>query len=83
MTPPLNPKGRRARILKAAFVEPVTLSAICRRVKPTTPMVKRDESLHRLKVTSALRNLKADGLVTRTPQGWRATAAGREAAGID
>jgi|GEM_PF-2071475 hypothetical protein len=46
-------------------------------------MVKRDESLHRLKVTSALCKLKADGLVTRTPDGWRATAAGREAAGID
>ena len=83
MTAPLNPQGRRARILQAAAREPATLSVICRRLKPTVRMVKRDESLHRLKVTSALCKLKADGLVTRTPDGWRATAAGREAAGID
>jgi DNA-binding HxlR family transcriptional regulator len=83
MSAPLAPQGRRARILAAAAREPRTLSDICRRVTPKVALTRQDKSLTRLKVTSALRTLKADGLIVRTPAGWRATPAGRQAVGID
>lgn len=83
MTAPLNPQGRRARILVVTAREPRSLSDICRRITPKIAMTRQDKSLTRLKVTSALRTLKAEGRIARTPDGWRATAAGREAVGID
>lgn len=79
----LNPQGRRARILRAAATEPRTLSDICRRIAPRVAVTRQDKSLDRLKITSALRTLKADGLISRTPEGWHATAAGRQVVGID
>lgn len=83
MNTPLDPLGRRARILRAAATEPRTLSDICRRIAPRAAASRQDKSLDRLKVTSALRTLKASGLVSRTPEGWRTTDAGRQAVGID
>jgi hypothetical protein len=74
----LDPYGRRGRILKACR-EPQTLSDICRRVAAPGPASRRDASLHRLKTASALRSLKKDGLIARTPWGWAATVAGLDA----
>lgn len=71
----LNPTGRRARVLRAAQGG-ATLSDICRRAAPQTLATRKDASLHRLKTASALRRLKADGLVGRAPFGWVPTAAG-------
>lgn len=71
----LPAKGRRARILRAAR-EGATLSEVCRRVAPLDFASKRDASFHRLKTTAAIRRLKDDGLLAKSPWGWTPTAAG-------
>lgn len=72
--PTLSPRGRRARILRAAR-DGATLSEVCRRVRPDD-LTTRDASLHRLKTTAAIRKLKDDGLLAKSPWGWTPTAAG-------
>lgn len=73
---PIKPGSRRALILQAASTGPVTLSEIERQVRPNCIASRGDKSLHRLKVTSAVRRLKADGLLAKSPFGWAATADG-------
>lgn len=75
MTPRLDPQGRRARILRATR-DGATLSEVCRRVKPVRIASRHDASLQRLKNHAAIRKLKADGLLARTPRGWMPTADG-------
>ncbi|MGQ2989489.1 MAG: hypothetical protein ACT6RD_03500 [Brevundimonas sp.] len=77
MTTTLNPTGRRARVLRATQGG-ATLSDIVRRTADASMMSadRRKSSAFRLKTTSALRRLKADGLVGRAPFGWIPTAAG-------
>lgn len=76
MTPAFSPTGRRAKILRATRTTALTLSEIVRRTTPHDVATRRDDSLQRLKATSAIRALKADRLMTRTRDGWAATAEG-------
>lgn len=73
--PDIKPNGRRARILRVVANGPLTLSEIERRVGPVEG-ARKDRSVHRLKTTSAIRCLKRDGLLAKSPQGWVATADG-------
>lgn len=73
--PDIKPNGRRARILRVVATGPLTLSEIERRVAPLGG-ARKDRSIHRLKTTSALRDLKRDGLLAKSPHGWVATADG-------
>lgn len=75
----LAPDSRRGRILRAVRNRPLTLSEIERRVGPSTDAARRDRSIHRLKTTSAIRALKRDGLLAKSPDGWTPTPAGRQA----
>jgi hypothetical protein len=70
---------RRGRILSSTLRGPLTLSEIERRVGPDTSASRKDRSIHRIKTTSAIRALKRDGLLARSPWGWVATAAGVQA----
>lgn len=74
--PAFSATGRRARILRAARNAPVTLSEIVRHIQKSPQLGARDQSLQRLKTTSAVRSLKQARLLARTPDGWVATAAG-------
>ncbi|WP_426041533.1 hypothetical protein [Brevundimonas sp. TWP2-3-4b1] len=76
MTPAFSATARRARILRATRTTALTLSEIVRRTRPRQPFDARDDSLQRLKTTSAIRALKADRLMTRTRDGWSATPEG-------
>lgn len=76
MAAALKSDGCRARILRVTRQGATSLSDICRRVQPSDIASRRDHSLHRLKTTSAIRALKADGLITRTATGWTSTPAG-------
>lgn len=73
----LNPTGRRARVLRATQGG-ATLSDIVRRTAVASMLTvgHRKSSAFRLKTSIALRRLKADGLVGRSPFGWIPTAAG-------
>lgn len=72
----IPPQGRRAAIIRAVATDFRTASFIDRFVRRTAALREHDASVQRLKTSSALRDLKRKGLVTRTPFGWRATRAG-------
>ena len=76
MTPAFSATGRRAKILRATRTTALTLSEIVRRTRPAQPFTARDDSLQRLKTTSAIRSLKAARLMARTRDGWTATPEG-------
>ena len=75
----IPPTGRRAKILRATRASALTLSEIVRRIMPHDVASRRDDSLQRLRTTSAIRALKADRLMARTRDGWIVTDAGARA----
>lgn len=69
---PIRRNGLRARVIRATARQPRSLSDIVRVI----PHETEDTAVRRLRVRDALATLKRARLVARTPDGWRATAAG-------
>lgn len=70
------PRGRRATILRAALDRPTPLADIARRVSAIERLKVIDPAIDRLKTTAAVKALRRQGFLTKTPYGWRATPAG-------
>lgn len=72
----IPPKGRRATILRAALDDDMTLSALVVHVRKQPGLRCRDEAVDRIKTGGAVRDLRALGLLARTPRGLRTTGLG-------
>lgn len=72
----LAPRGRRAAVLRATLDDFVSLSKIVRAVRAADPAKVQDLSIDHLRTREAVRDLRRAGALTKTPWGYRATAAG-------
>ena len=72
----IPPRGRRATIIRAAAEREQTMSDIVREVRTFATLRIRDASIDRLKTSGAVQELRQQGLLARTPRGYRATSAG-------
>lgn len=72
--------GRRHQVLRALRAAILTPSEVCRITRDHAPpgLYGRigDDSEHRIRTVKAMRGLRRDGMLARTPWGWTITVAG-------
>ncbi len=70
------PKGRRATIIRATLDGPQPLHRLADRVRAEATARGLDPATNQLKTRACVLDLRAQGYLTKTPYGWRATPAG-------
>lgn len=70
------PRGRRATIIRATLDSPQPLHRLADRVRAEATARGLGPATNQLKTRAAVLDLRAQGFLTKTPYGWRATPAG-------